>query len=162
MKFSESTTELLVTARFVMTQYLQGLTDADLLVRPVEGAHHAAWQLGHLIVSEGRMVDGVRKGMGIALPPGFDVAHEKDPKYSRNTGFFTLAEYVALMNQQRERTLELLRDLPEEALALPAPEFMRAYAPTNASVFLAVASHELMHAGQIAVLRRLLRLPVVV
>jgi hypothetical protein len=145
-----------------MTQYLKGLTDESLVVRPVEGAHHAAWQLGHLIVSERRMVEGVRKGSGVALPAVFEAAHDKDPSYSRNVGFLPLAEYVDLMTRQRELTLGLLREFPEADLALPAPEFMRAYAPTNASVFLSIASHELMHAGQIAVIRRRLGLPVVV
>lgn len=162
MKFAQSAGELLATSRFVMTQYLRGLEDRDLLVRPVQGAHHTAWQLGHLVVSERRMVEGVRKGSGVELPSGFEVAHEKDPSYSRDAGFSSLNEYVALMMQQRERTLALLRDLPETDLCLPAPEFMRAYAPTNASVFLSIASHELMHAGQIAVIRRRLGLPVVV
>ncbi len=162
MKFAQSASELLGTSRFVMTQYLRGLTDQDILVRPVEGAHHAAWQLGHLVVSERRMVDGVRSGAGIELPAGFEAAHEKDPSYSRDAGFSSLGEYVTLMTQQRQRTLELLRDVPEADLSLPAPEFMRAYAPTTASVFLSVASHELMHAGQIAVIRRRLGLPVVV
>ena len=32
--------------------YLGDLSDADLLVRPVPGANHIAWQLGHLIVAE--------------------------------------------------------------------------------------------------------------
>jgi len=33
----------------IMDTYLADLSDADLLVRPVPAANHAAWQLGHLI-----------------------------------------------------------------------------------------------------------------
>ena len=38
----------------ILTNYLSDLSDADLLVRPAPGANHIAWQLGHLIVAEGR------------------------------------------------------------------------------------------------------------
>ena len=49
MKAHNVLLEALSTSRFVMSSYLKDLTDDDLLVRPVEGAHNAAWQLGHLI-----------------------------------------------------------------------------------------------------------------
>ena len=38
--------------QFVINNSLGDLSDADLLVRPVEGANHIAWQIGHLIVAE--------------------------------------------------------------------------------------------------------------
>ena len=37
---------------YIFNMYLSDLSDADLLVRPVPGANHIAWQLGHLIDSE--------------------------------------------------------------------------------------------------------------
>ncbi len=35
---------------------LGDLSDADLLVRPVPGANHIAWQLGHMIAGTDRML----------------------------------------------------------------------------------------------------------
>ena len=41
----------------ILNAYLGDLSDADLLLRPVEGQNHIAWQLGHLISSERSMVE---------------------------------------------------------------------------------------------------------
>ncbi len=154
--------EVLGTARFVMSSYLRDLRDDELLVQPVAGAHNAAWQLGHLIVSECKMADGVRAGSGIKLPEGFEAAHPKDATAGTMPRTYSKAEYEALMRDQRLKTLQLLDSLSAEALSAPAPEFMRAYAPHVGSVFASIAGHELMHSGQIAVIRRALGKPVVI
>lgn len=36
-------------AAWITGTYLDDLTDGDLLIRPVPGMNHVAWQLGHLI-----------------------------------------------------------------------------------------------------------------
>ncbi len=40
----------------IVAGYLGDLTDAELLVRPVPGANHIAWQLGHLIAAENMLI----------------------------------------------------------------------------------------------------------
>ena len=162
MKANEVILEQLATARYVMSRYLEDLTDAELHLSPVAGAHTAAWQLGHLIVSEKRMVEGVRAGAGVELPAGFEEAHAKDAAPQDATPAFSKAHYTELMKSQRERTVALLESLSESDLSKPAPEFMRAYAPHVGSVFASIAGHELMHSGQVAVLRRSLGKPVVI
>lgn len=154
--------EMLGSARFVMLSYLQDMRDEELLVRPVPGAHHAAWQLGHLIVSERRMVDAVAPGYGVALPDGFEAAHPKDAGHADAALRFSKRVYEELMQQQRAKTLEALASFSAEALSAPGPEPMRSYAPHVGSIFSMVAGHELMHTGQIAVIRRFLGKPVVI
>ncbi len=161
MKAHEIIREQLATARYVMSRYLEDLTDAELHLSPVTGAHTAAWQVGHLIVSEKRMAEGIRAGAGVDLPAGFEGAHAKDAP-ADTTGAFSKAQYAELMKIQRERTIVLLDSLSESDLSRPAPEFMRAYAPHVGSVFGSIAGHELMHSGQVAVLRRSLGKPVVI
>ena len=39
----------LETTKGYLHQYLADFTDAELLVRPVPGANHAAWQVGNVI-----------------------------------------------------------------------------------------------------------------
>jgi hypothetical protein len=162
MNFHSTSQELLSTSRFVLKTYLSDLSDSEILVCPVDGAHHAAWQLGHLIFSESRMVNGVRVGSGIKLPNGFDEAHGKGKPIDSTEGFLGLAEYAELLERQRAMTIELLLSLDEASLEQPAPEFMRSYARTVSSVFLAIANHELLHAGQIAVIRRSLQKAVLI
>jgi len=154
MNFHTTAQEILASSRYIMSTYLKDMTDEDILVCPVEGAHHAAWQLGHLIVSESCMMDGVKPGAGIVLPPNFESAHGKEVPLDSKIGFWKVAEYRELLTNQRAKTLELLTSLSDAELAKPAPEFMRAYAPHVSSVFLSIATHETMHAGQIAVIRR--------
>ncbi len=154
--------EMLGTSRYVMSSYLQDLSDDDLLVRPVSGAHHAAWQLGHLIVSERKMVEAIAPGHGVTLPVGFEEAHPKDAGHSDATLRFSKKEYQELMLQQRTKTLAALAAFSAEDLSKPGPEAMRSYAPHVGSIFSMVAGHELMHSGQIAVIRRLLGKPVVI
>ena len=37
---------------FILNKYIDDLSDADLRVRPIEGMHPIALQLGHLIAGE--------------------------------------------------------------------------------------------------------------
>jgi hypothetical protein len=163
MNTHEAIVSNLHTSRFIMTSYLKDMTDADLIVRPVPSAHHAAWQLGHLILSESQMVNGVKPGTAPALPVEFAARHDKGAAHSSNQGeFYSKEQYLTFMSALREASLALLSQLSEADLSNPGPEAMRSYAPKVGSVFLSIANHELMHSGQIAVIRRALGKPVVI
>ena len=56
MKAKEAIKSSLDGNLFVLKMYLADLSDADLLVRPVPGANHVAWQLGHLIAAENKIL----------------------------------------------------------------------------------------------------------
>ncbi len=155
--------ELLSTSRFVMSSYLADLTDEDLLVRPVEGAHNTAWQLGHLICSEFQMIDGARPFAHKPIAADFMRRHDKSRAFEPADSWAgSKSEYLGLLEVVRSATLNLLRELSEEELSAAGPEFTRSYAPTVGSVFSSIGAHELMHAGQIAVIRRKLDKAVVI
>lgn len=149
---------VLNSARYVTSAYLGDLSDQDILVRPAPKAHHIAWQLGHLLLSEAMMANGVQAGTGITFPAGFEGGHSSEGEGP----YLTKAQYIDLRNAQRERTLMLVREISDHELSLPGPEKMRGYAPTKGAVLLAIGTHEMMHSGQMAVVRRLLEKPVVV
>ena len=139
----------------VVNGYLADLTDAELLVRPVPGANHIAWQLGHLIGSENGLIEAVAPGSMPKLPAGW---HEK---YSKETAaiddpkaFHTKNEYLKLWKEQRDGALAALDKLSEADLEKPGPEKFRAYVPQVFDVFQLLGNHALMHAGQWAVTRR--------
>jgi hypothetical protein len=139
----------------IVAGYLGDLTDAELLVRPVPGANHIAWQLGHLIASEHSLVEEIAPGSMPKLPEGFAEKHSKataasdDPK-----AFCTKDEYLRLMKEQRAGTLKALDKISDADLDKPSPEKFRAFVPQNIDVFLLVGSHPMMHVGQWAVTRR--------
>ena len=59
--------------------YLSDLSEADILVRPVPGADHIAWQFGHLIDSEPHLVKMVLPDAKFPqMPPGFSEKHNKE------------------------------------------------------------------------------------
>lgn len=147
-------------ADMICQGYLNDLTDADLMVRPVPGSNHIAWQLGHLIVSDSEMVNAVCPGAIPALPDGFAAKFTKDTAGSDNpSDFYPKDKYLELFSVLRKGTLEALSKQSDEDLDQPAPESMRSYAPTVGDMFALIGIHWVMHGGQWAVTRRKLGRP---
>jgi len=146
----------------ILTMYLSDLSDADLLVRPVAGANHTAWQLGHLILAEAHLLGKDLPGAQYpALPPGFAEQHSKDTSAQEPPrGFATKQEYLAHLHKAREATLAALEKLSDADLDRPTVGPMAQFAPTLGALLLLVANHTLMHAGQFTVVRRKLGKPV--
>jgi len=144
----------------IVNSYLDDMTDAELLVRPVPGANHIAWQLGHLIMAENYLINSVCPGSMPALPEGFGSRYAKetaaidDPK-----AFNTKDELLKIYREQRAASLAALAKVSEADFERDSPESMRGYAPKVIDVFLMQPSHVVMHAGQWAVIRRKLGRP---
>ena len=144
----------------IVTGYLEDLSDEDLLVRPVAGANHIAWQLGHLISSEHAMIDQVSPGSMPSLPDGFAEKYTKDTaEVDDPSAFHTKEEYLRLFKEQRAGTLKVLDGMSDDDLDKLAPEALRSYWPTVAAIFCMQPTHWTMHAGQWAVIRRKLGRP---
>jgi len=142
--------------------YLNDVTDDDLLVRPVPNANHLAWQLGHLISSEHALLSGIGADVP-ALPDGFAECHSKEAAGSDDPAKFNKkSEYLALMTKMHDAAGRMIDSIPEARLDEPAPEAVRSYLPTVGSVLLMAGSHEMMHVGQFATIRRALGKPVVI
>ena len=147
---------------FVFTHYFSDLDDADLLKRP-PGCNHLAWQIGHLISSEVGLVGMLAPGKAPSLPEGFNERHSKETTgVDDPSKFQTKQEYLDLFTQVRATTLQVLEAFPEEKFDSPAPERLRARFPTMGSVFTLIGMHPMMHAGQVAVVRRMLGKPVLI
>jgi len=76
--------------------YVSDLSDADLLVRPVPGANHIAWQLGHLVGAEIYLLGGQVPGAAYPeLPAGFAEQYTKETSGKDGpAGYKTKAEYL--------------------------------------------------------------------
>ena len=87
--------------------YVSDFSDQDLLVRPVPGANHAAWQIGNVI---GGDIYLVRTELPDAaypeLPSGFMDQHgPKGAKDDAPEKFLTKAEYLQLFDEVRSATI---------------------------------------------------------
>lgn len=144
--------------RSVLDQYVADLSDEELLVRPVPGANHIAWQLGHLIICENGLTE-----LGYPMPPlpeGFAAAYTKETAGCDDPArFHRKSQYLELMAQQRAATLAHLDALPEADLDKPSPEEVRGYAPTLGAIFNVTGIHDMMHAAQFVIVRRKLGKP---
>src|SRR5205085_12238187 len=139
--------------------YLGDLSDADLLVRPAPGANHIAWQLGHLIAAEAQyFLPQVPGATAAELPADFAKQHAKEMAKS-DTGFRTKDEYLGLFTRVRQATLAALDRVADADLDKPTTGNLARIAPTVGALFFLTANHEMMHAGQFAVVRRKLGKP---
>jgi hypothetical protein len=148
--------------QFVFNRLLEDLSDDDLLVRPAPSANHLAWQLGHLIVSESRLIAGeIAAPNSPQLPPGFADNHSKEAaaKTGRD-GFCTKGDYVTLFNEFRAATIAEVGKLSDADLKQPTKGQMAQMFPTLCDVIMLVSNHTLLHGGQITTVRRLLGKPV--
>jgi len=140
--------------------YLKDLGDADLLVRPLPGTNHIAWQLGHLIGAENQMLEAIRPGSMPKLPAGFREKHNKEKAKSDDAkDFLTKDEYLKLFKEQRAGTLAVLESMSEADFDKPAPEPLSSFLRTVGEVFSMQGTHWVMHAGQWALIRRKLGHP---
>lgn len=142
-------------ATMICNMYLGDLTDKELLVRPVPGCNHIAWQLGHTIVAEHGLVESAYPGTMPKLPDGFAERYTKDTaKLDSASAFHSKAQYLELMQSQRAGTIAQLNKLTDADLDKPGPEKHKDYIKNIGDLFSLQGTHWMMHAGQWAVVRR--------
>ncbi len=156
MKATEVIQTALAHSKRHLDTMLSDLSDADLLVRPAPGANHLAWQLGHLIKSEVKMVkDQFSDAAFPELPAGFVERHGKETAaVDPPTGFASRAAYLDLFNRVRQATIDAVGKLSDADLDKPSKGTMAKFFPTLGGILLLVSNHTLMHSGQFAVVRR--------
>jgi hypothetical protein len=152
----------LASTKNLLEMYLSDLSDADLLVRPVPGANTIAWQLGHLIASEQRLMRSQLPDAPYPeLPAGFEQAHSKEAAASDSPkGFKGKQEYLDLFSKVRSATVAALGKLSDADLDRPTQGQMAPFAPRLGDYFILLSNHTLMHAGQFTAVRRKLGKPV--
>jgi hypothetical protein len=113
MKGPQAVSNSLSSAQYILSMLVADLSDADFLVRPVPGANHIAWQIGHLIVSEQGLAKDSLVGVQYpALPPGFAEQHASEKAtVDPPKGFKTKAEYMDLFNKTRLATIAAMRPM---------------------------------------------------
>ena len=151
------------TSAFVLNSYVGDLSDDELLTRPGEGCNHLAWQLGHLISSEAMLLDMLAPGAAPVLPDGFADKHSKEQAGNDNAAdFCTKQEYLDLFDRVHAASKAALEKVSDDELDEPAPENFRKMFPTTGNVWILLATHGMMHAGQFVPARRKLGKPVVI
>lgn len=160
MTAAEAIVANLKTAQLMFFMLTDDLTDADLLVRPVPGANHLAWQWGHLIATEHRFLANIGHAPA-PLPDGFAEKHKSATAgLDAADAFCTKDMYRTTYAAVRAATIAAAEQTTPEEFDRPNVGPLERIAPTIGALYLLIASHSTMHIGQASVLRRKLGKPV--
>lgn len=148
------------SARQYVQSLLADIDDQDWFVMPAGCSSHIAWQVGHLAMAEyglclfrqrGRvpedldlMPSSFRKAFQRGSQPVADPAANPTPAEIRQT-----------LERIHEQVRKELPGFTDEALATPT-EMPYAAQATRFGALLFCAHHEMLHGGQIGLLRRLM------
>ena len=143
----------------MLPRHLADFSDEDMLARPVPGANHVAWQLAHVAHFTGKLLTS----LGLHVPQlskvladgGRDVAHIDDPEH-----FPTKAEFLEFFDAAYRAIIDLIEMMSDEQLSAPMPGGNPAAPQSLAFHLLMQPMHMTMHIGQIQVIRRALKKPV--
>ena len=151
--------EQIVFARRYTVSILETIPTAEWFRMPVEGVSHVAWQVGHLAMAHYRL--GMERVRG-ALPTdeslisqeflktfGRDSVVDPDP-----ANYPTPESIRHTFDSVHQRLLEELATQAETELDLP-PRVSHRLCTTRIACLRWCAAHEMLHAGQVGVLRRL-------
>ena len=152
--------QALDTSDFILKSYVNDLADADLRLKPIDGMHPIAIQLGHLIQVEQMLVDMVKAGASPKLPEGFKEAHDLKNNEQTDAGFLAKDKYLELFAVQRAATLAVLDELSDSDLGDTRNGTLPPWASTVGAALLMAGMHSLNHSGQFVAVRRLLKKPI--
>jgi hypothetical protein len=152
----ERAIEQIKFSRFYTQRFLDTIDPADWFRTP-GAVTHVAWQTGHIAFAEYRLalfrIRGQKPGDADLISEGFlQLFNSRNPPHEA-AHYPTVAEIRATLDRVHARVLEEVPAYGAALLAEPTnPE--HPIAKTKMASLFWCAQHELVHAGQIALLRR--------
>jgi hypothetical protein len=143
--------------------YLNGMIadiEEDLWFQMPQGVTHVAWQVAHLAMAQyglclfrirGRQPEDLQL-MSADFRKKFSKGSQPHPDPAQNP---TPAEIRAVLNRVHEQALRELANFSDQDLDVPVDEPHAVYS-TKLGAVIFCSLHEMMHAGQLGILRRLL------
>jgi hypothetical protein len=138
----------------------QWFHQADLLDQPNAAPTHVAWQVGHLAMAQYGLL--LFRQRGRSLDDSSLMSSSFRKKFSRGTTLSSDPEFypsvddiLSVFHTIYDQSMSELAAYPLEQLNDPVDDPYTAY-PTKLGCLLFCVHHEMLHAGQIGILRRLL------
>lgn len=147
-------------SREYVKRLIDDLAPDDWFRMPAEGVTHIAWQVGHLAMAEYRLalerIRGERPEDQRLISPTFLAQFGKgSAPLPSPESYPSVEEILAVFHRVHEQTLAEAPSIPEAELDRP-PEKPHSLFHTKLDSLFWRARHEMLHAGQIGLLRRLL------
>jgi hypothetical protein len=151
------------TAHRYTLNLLDGLEPGDWFRQPHEGVTHIAWQVGHLAMAEYwltlKRLRGERPADNDLISPDFLQRFAKGSTPEANPALYpSPAEIRRKFDRVHQQALAELPGYSDTELDQP-PLFPHKLFNTKIDSLFWCARHEMVHAGQIGLLRRLLGKP---
>lgn len=149
----------IILVRKYSLNLIESIEPADWFRQPQPGINHVAWQVGHLAVAQYWLtmnrVRGQRPEDAALLSEAFLQRYgrlsQPDPNPAQNP---TPAELRATLDRVHAAALRELEQVPDSELDQPVGKPHPMFS-TKLGAILWSAQHEMLHAGQIGLLRRL-------
>lgn len=138
---------------------LEGLQDADWLWQPVPNVTHIAWQVGHIAMAQYGLtmirIRGKEPDDEQFIPSTFFKVFKKGSSPTVGAGGYSPQEILAVYQAVHAKTLEELGRYTDEELDVKLPEPHAVFDTKMGSLYFC-STHEMLHAGQIGLVRRLM------
>ena len=147
-------------ARTYTLSLIDDLKPDDWFRQPSEGVTHVAWQVGHLAMAQYGLclfrIRGRQENDIMLMPSMFrrKFSRGSTPE-SAPSGNPPLTEIRAIFDRVYDQTMIELPDYTDEQLDAPVDQPYAVFGTKLGALYFS-ASHEMLHAGQIGLLRRLL------
>jgi uncharacterized damage-inducible protein DinB len=147
-------------ARQYTLNLLEDIDDGDWFRQPHEGITHIAWQVGHLAMAEYALtmirVRGKEPEDEQIIPANFFRRFQKGTTPASDASDYPAPEEIRqVLGRVHEHAMQELSRYTDRELEVKLPEPHAVFDTKLGSIFFCSA-HELIHAGQIGLLRRLL------
>lgn len=157
-RLSDAFDQMVLVRRFT-NEMLATIPESDWFHMPPQGVTHVAWQVGHLAMAEFKLMlerqRGSQRGDEQLITPAFLAAFARmsvvDPDPAK---YPSLAEIRATFDRVHERVLVEVPTYLDSDLDAPLTVSHR-ICKTRIDFLRWCSAHEMSHAGQIGLLRRL-------
>ena len=155
----QTAVDQIIFARRYTVGLLDGVPEAEWFRMPAEGVTHVAWQVGHLAMGQYRLtmelLRGRRPDDGELISDDFLRLFSRNSVPDANPAAYPAPAAIrAVFDRVHERVLAELKDFPEAEWSAP-PTRAHRLAKTKMESLFWCGHHEMLHAGQIGLLRRL-------
>jgi uncharacterized damage-inducible protein DinB len=149
----------LTGSKQLMVRYCDDLKPDEYLHRPTPRSNCVAWLLGHLILTDRRILTTMLPSADVpALPDGFEKRFSRDEGVPQASEFGDVTILLPLFIRMRDALINRVMTASSEELDKqidpPHPRFKIVWEAVN---FMGL--HVAMHAGQITIIRRSLGRP---
>ena len=156
----ESALNQIRAARLYTKDMLSHVNDDDWFRQPSEGVTHIAWQVGHLAVAEyGLALKRLRGGKGDdaqLISPNFRTLFGKGSvPTADHSDYPNPNEIREALDRVHRQVMDEIGAMPDDAMSDSVGEPAHPMFKSKLGALQWCAQHEFIHAGQIALLRRL-------